>query len=137
MKRLRTIKVLILCMVLSLSILVGCAFAGCDQASTVKNNIQKDADKFDVYRKITFVNLQNGAMLYSSEGYFSLQTTVDNTYQGQQEIGLIFKIAQDAYKMDYFSINNNVAYVIEQLKNTTTDPYHWKIIWYVPTPVIE
>ena len=116
---------------------MGCAFAGCDQASTVKNNIQKDADKFDVYRKITFVNLQNGAMLYSAEGYFSLQTTVDNTYQGQQEIGLIFKIAQDAYKMDYFSINNNVAYVIEQLKNTTTDPYHWKIIWYVPTPVIE
>ncbi len=91
----------------------------------------------DVYRKITFVNLQTGALLYSAEGYFSLQTTVDNTYQGQQEIGLIFKVGGDSYKMDYFSINNNVAYVIEQVENTTTDPYHWKIIWYVPTPVID
>lgn len=133
-KRFRTI----ICIILALWVLLcGAALTGCNQADTVKNNIQKTADRFDVYRKITFVNLQTGAMLYSAEGYFSLQTTVDNTYQGQQEIGLIFKVSGDSYKMDYFSINNNVAYVIEQIENTTTDPYHWKIIWYVPTPVIE
>lgn len=118
-------------------LLCGIVLTGCNQADTVKNNIQKTADKFDVYRKITFVNLQTGVLLYSAEGYFSLKTTVDNTYQGQQEIGLIFKVGGNSYKMDYFSINNNVAYVIEQVENTTTDPYHWKIIWYVPIPVID
>lgn len=107
---------------------------GCSQADSVKHNIQVSADKFETYRKITFVNLQTGDPLYSAEGYFSLQTTVDNQYQGQQEIGLVFKIDKDKYKMDYFSINNNVAYVIEQLENTTTDPYHWKIVWYVALP---
>lgn len=122
---------------LAILLLSGVALTGCTKAKTVQNNIQKDADKFDVYRKITFVNLQTGSMLYSAEGYFSLQTTVNNTYQGQQEIGLIFKVGKSDYKMDYFSINNNVAYVIEQIENTTTDPYRWKIIWYVPTPVIE
>lgn len=117
-------------------LLCSLSLTACTQAETVKHNIQKTADKFDVYRKITFVNLQTGALLYSAEGYFSLQTTVSNAYQGQQEIGLIFKVGGDTYKMDYFSINNNVAYVIEQTENTTTDPYHWKIIWYVPTPEI-
>lgn len=112
-------------------------FVGCDQADTVKHNIQQDANKFNVYRKITFVNLYSNQMLYSAEGYFSVQTTYENSYQGQQEIGIVFKIGADEYKMDYFSIDNNVAYVIEQTNNTTTNPYHWKIVWYVPLPDIE
>lgn len=112
-------------------------FGGCSQADTVKENIQKDADKFKVYRKITFVNLYANEPLYSAEGYFSIQTTYSNDYQGQQEIGLVFKVGKDEYKMDYFSIDNNVAYVIEQAENTTTNPYHWKIVWYIALPDIE
>lgn len=112
-------------------------FVGCSQAGTVKHNIQEDANKFNVYRKITFVNLYSNQMLYSAEGYFSVQTTYENSYQGQQEIGIVFKIGADEYKMDYFSIDNNVAYVIEQTQNTTTNPYNWKIVWYVPLPDIE
>jgi hypothetical protein len=76
-------------------------------------------------------------VLYSAEGYFSVQTTYDNNYQGQQEVGLVFKIGHDEYKMDYFSIANNVTYVIEQIENTTTNPYFWKITWYIPLPDVE
>ena len=103
----------------------------------MRHNIQKEADKFDIYRKITFVNLYTGDPLYSAEGYFSLQTTYSNDYQGQQEIGLVFKTGKDKYKMDYFSLNDNVAYVIEQLENTTGNPYYWKIVWYVALPENE
>ncbi len=110
--------------------------AGCSQAETATHNLQREADKFNVYRKMTFVNLYTGEKLYSAEGYFSVQTTYSNEYQGQQEIALTFKVGKDKYKMDYFSIANNVAYVIEQIKNTTTDPYHWQITWYVATPDI-
>lgn len=28
----------------------------------------------------------------------------------------------------------NVCYVIEQLENTTGNPYHWKIVWYIAIP---
>ena len=108
--------------------------SGCDQADTMRHNIQKEADKFNVYRKITFVNLYTGQLLYSAEGYFSVQTTYCNEYQGQQEIGLVFNVAKNEYKMDYFSIAENVCYVIEQTKNTTGDPYHWKIVWYIAIP---
>lgn len=111
-------------------------FGGCSQADTATHNIQKDADKFNVYRKITFVNLYTNEPLYSAEGYFSVQTTYSNDYQGQQEIGLIFKVGANDFKMDYFSIDNNVAYVIEQTQNTTTNPYYWKIVWYVAVPEI-
>lgn len=107
---------------------------GCNQADTMKNNIQKEANKFNVYRKITFVNLYTGQLLYSAEGYFSVQSTYENNYQGQQEIGLVFNVAKNEYKMDYFSIAENVCYVIEQVENTTGNPYHWKIVWYIALP---
>ncbi len=126
---------------ISLSVLFVCLFmvlmfvlTGCSQADTTRNNIQKEADKFNVYRKMTFVNLYTNEPLYSAEGYFSIQTTYSNEYQGQQEVGLVFKVGPNEYKMDYFSIAENVCYVIEQLENTTTDPYHWKIVWYVAIP---
>lgn len=119
-------------------VLLVCVFAftmvGCSQADTMKHNIQVEADQFKVYRRMTFVNLYTNEALYSAEGYFSMQTTYDNTYQGQQEIALIFKVGKDEYKMDYFSIANNVTYVIEQLENTTGNPYYWKIVWYVALP---
>lgn len=123
-------------------VIILCAFmivpclllTGCSQAATTRHNIQQEADKFNVYRRITFVNLQTGQLLYSAEGYFSLQTTYDNKFQGQQEIGLVFQTGKDKFKMDYFNINNNVSYVIEQLENTTTNPYYWKIVWYIAIP---
>lgn len=127
-------KIIAILMILIIPIIL---VTGCSQAETVTHNIQKDADKFNVYRRMTFVNLYSNELLYSAEGYFSIQTTYANDYQGQQEIGIVFKIGENQYKMDYFSVDKNVAYVIEQVENTTTNPYHWKIVWYVPLPQNE
>lgn len=113
---------------------VGIMF-GCSQANTVTNNIQKEADKFNVYRKMTFVNLYSNTVLYEVEGYFSVQSTYENNYQGQQEVGIVVQVSKDSFKMHYFSIANNVTYVIEQTENINTNPYHWNIVWYVPLPV--
>lgn len=113
---------------------LGFMMIGCDQAGTMQHNIQVEADKFNVYRKMTFINLYTNEALYSAEGYFSVKTSYANEYQGQQEICLVFKVGENEYKMDYFSIANNVTYVIEQLENTTGNPYYWKIVWYVPLP---
>lgn len=112
-------------------------FSACDKSETVTRNIQKDADNFNTYRKMTFVNLYTNTILYTAEGYFSLKSTYENSYQGQQEIALVFMVAPNEYKMNYFSIANNVTYVIEQIENTHTNPYYWDIIFYVPLPTIK
>lgn len=128
-------KKILISLVLVFCVIFGGAFlTACSQADTTRHNIQKEADQFKVYRKMTFVNLYTNELLYSAEGYFSVQTTYSNDYQGQQEIALVFKVGENEYKMDYFCIAENVTYVIEQTKNTTTNPYHWKIVWYIATP---
>lgn len=108
--------------------------SGCSQAETTQHNIAQKANNFKVYRKMTFVNLYTNDLLYSVEGYFSLQSSYENTYQGQQEIAIIIKVAENEYKMHYFSIANNVTYVIEQTQNIYSDPYHWQINWYIALP---
>lgn len=134
MKKSKAIYLIVLSIAILIIMCCMVLFTGCSEASTITHNIQKEADKFNVYRKMTFVNLYTNEPLYSAEGYFSVQTTYSNDYQGQQEIALTFLVGHDKYKMDYFSIAENVCYVIEQLENTHTDPYYWNIVWYVPLP---
>lgn len=126
MKKLKLILVMILVLIIPIGL------TSCNNATTVEHNIQKEANKFNVYRRMRFINLNSDKILYEVEGYFSLQTTYDNQYQGQQEIGIIIETGKDEYKMHYFSVDNNIAYVIEQVENTHTDPYHWEINWYIP-----
>ena len=127
-------KIISLILVIMLSLFT---FTACSLSDTATHNIQKEADNFNVYRKMTFVNLYTNTILYTAEGYFALKTTYTNDYQGQQEIGLIFMVAPNQYKINYFSIANNVTYVIEQIENTHTNPYYWNIVFYVPLPAIK
>ena len=108
-------------------------------ADTTRDNIQNDADSFDVYRRMTFINLRstNPAPLYSVEGYFSVQVTEKTEYAGQQELGILIEVGKDEYMLNYFGLGDGVTYIIEQLKNTHTDPYHYEILWYIPFPAIE
>ena len=113
--------------------IVGVSLSACmgiEKADTVKHNIQVDADNFKTFRRMTFINLRTSERMYCAEGYFSLQTTAN------KEIGLVFKVGKDEYKMDYFSVDSGVTYIIEQIENTTTNPYYMKITWYLPLPVV-
>ena len=69
-KIIKKLAIIISCLVICITplFLVGCV----NKAETVTHNIKQDADNFNTYRKMTFVNLYTGQLLYSAEGYFSL-----------------------------------------------------------------
>ena len=129
-KILKAILIVILIVILTISMM---SLVGCREAYVVRHNIQKDADYFNVYRRMTFINLRTDKILYTAEGYFSLQDTDSNG----TEIGIIFKTGEDEYKINYFSKHENVSYIIEQTENTHTDPYYWEIKVFVPLPDFE
>ena len=109
-------------------VFVALSFTACTSVEQVQYNIQEDADNFRTYRRMTFINLRTAERMYCDEVYFSLKDT------GTNEIGLVFRTGERSYKLDYFGLGDGVTYVIEQLENTTTDPFHWKITWYISVP---
>jgi len=116
MKRAIKIIALVLVLVCSVSVL-----AACNDAQIVQHNISRRSDKFDTYRRVTVMNLRSDRVLLEIEGYISIQNTEGN------ELAVIILTGRDEYKMHYVYLAEEVVYLVEQLENTDTDPYHWDI----------
>lgn len=116
---------------------IGLVFAtlllvGCNPAGSVKHNIGKEAENFNTYRRITVYNLLSDKVLLEVEGYIS--THYDHDYT---RLSVVIKTGEDEFKMHYVHIGaHQMGYIVEQLENTSSDPYSWKIRVYVTKPDI-
>ena len=95
--------------------------SGCNDAQMVQHNIARKSDRFDTYRKVTVLNLRSDKILLEIEGVLSIQNTEGN------ELAVIIKVSEKEYKMHYVYLAPEVVYLVEQVENTNTDPYHWYI----------
>lgn len=105
-----------LCMVLSLT--------ACSTASTVSHNLSKEANEFNVYRKITVTNARTDTIMLQAEGYMSLSNSDMN------ELVLTIKTAEDEYCKNYVYLNDWTCYVVEQTEPKETDKYHYELTFY-------
>ena len=48
---------------------------GCTKSCMVNHNVSKEADNFNVERKITVINVRNNQVLYELTGTFSMQNS--------------------------------------------------------------
>ena len=76
----------------------------CSTASTVNYNLNKEADEFNVYRKITVTNARTDTIMLQAEGYMSLSNNS--------------------------SLNDWTCYVMEQTEPNTVDKYHYELVFY-------
>lgn len=106
-------------------------FAGCDSADNVQHNIATESNQFNTYRKVTVINLRSDKVLLQIEGYISIKDSTDD------ELAIIIKTSPKEYKMHYVYTGSEIVYLVEQLENTSTDPYHWKIKIFAVVPEIE
>lgn len=97
------------------------SFSACNDAQTIQHNISKASDKFETYRQVTVINLRSDKVLLEIEGCLSIQNTDGD------ELAIIIKTGTNEYKMHYVYLAPEVVYLVEQLENTHTDPYHWTI----------
>ena len=121
-------KVFIL--ILTVVIMATC-FMGCTAAVNVNHNLSQAADNFEVVRKITVYNARTDLIIMEMEGYMSLSNNSTN------ELVVTCKVGENEYKKNYVYLNEYVIYAVEDITGTTTDPYHYKIIFYTAKPDIE
>lgn len=111
----------ILAITIGMALLLG-ALSGCSQADRVNSNISKEADAFNVTRRLTVVNARTDKPLFELVGTFS----VSNNSAG--ELVVTSKIGDGQYKKDYVYINKEwTMYVVEDLSGANVSPYHYEI----------
>ena len=106
-------------------------FTSCNSAYNIQHNIGQQSDNFETYRKITVINLRSDKVLLEVEGYLSIKDS------NESELAVIVRTSPKEYKMHYIYTGSEIVYLVEQLENSTTDPYHWEIKIFAVTPKIE
>lgn len=112
----------IIAIALAISTVVGAV--GCTTADTVNYNLSKDANEFNVYRRITVTNARTDTVMLQAEGYMSLSNNSDN------ELVVTIKTGEDQYYKDYIYLNDWTCYVMEQTEPKGTDKYHYELVFY-------
>lgn len=93
-------------------------------ADTVNYNLNKEADEFNVYRRITVTNARTDMIMLQAEGYMALSNNSAN------ELVVTFKTGENQYYKDYIYLNDWTCYVMEQVEPKSTDRYHYELVFY-------
>lgn len=105
--------------------------SGCrGEAQVASENLSKDADNFEVPRRIVFYNGYTGNYILSIEGYCSLE---DNAKQ----LKVTCKTGQSSYKKHYLGLSDNVTYFAEQMDSHKTSGFNYKVNFRPETIIPE
>lgn len=109
---------------------VGCT----SQSDTASYNLSKDADSFEINRKVVFHNDLNDTYLFEIEGRCALGND-----DPENQTTVICKIGPDKYVKEIFRMGDNVSVTAIQTEPSDADPFHYQIIFRPETiiPNIE
>lgn len=98
--------------------------AACSTADTVNHNLSKEANEFNVYRRITVTNARTDTIMLQAEGYMSLSNN------SASELVVTIKTGANTYFKDYIYLNEWTCYVMEQIEPNGVDKYHYELVFY-------
>lgn len=104
-------------------------FAGCTQNDIVTSNVQKQANYFNVARRIVVINARTDKPIFELKGYFAISNNVES------ELVVTCEIDKDKYQVHYIYLNEWTLYVVEDLNGTAVSKYHYEI-WYMPESIL-
>lgn len=108
------------------------ALAGCREANKVSHNVSKEADNFNVTRKLTVINARTDRMVFELIGTFSLSNNSSN------ELEVICETGPGEYKKHFIYLNDWTLYFVEDLSGADVNPYRYEVTIMPETvPVID
>lgn len=126
----RNIKIRNLCFcvfiaaVLVFLAVVCASMTSCRQSDVVSYNVSKEADNFNIFRRITVINSRTDTAIYELEGFFSLSNN------SSRELEIICRVGDNDYRKHFIYLTDTVLYVVEDIGGTDISPFHYKITFY-------
>lgn len=117
----------ILCLGLGVAMMLG-SLTGCsweDEADVASYNISKEADNFNIYRKVTVINNQSDETLLEFEGWCSIENNMDKS-----RLEITYRVGEGQYYKDFIGLNDRTTYVITQIDGANVDKYHYEWLYH-------
>lgn len=102
------------------TITVSC-LSGCTQADRVNQNLSKEADNFNVSRRLVAINTRTDKPILEVMGNFSISNNSAN------ELAITVEVEQGIYKKHYVYLNEWVTYTVEDISGAFVDKYHYEV----------
>ncbi len=104
--------------------------AGCSQADRVSYNLSKDAERFNVTRRLAVINARSDKPVFELIGNFSIYTdSADN------QLEVTVEVEQGKYKKHFVYLNEWTIYTVEDISGAYVDNYHYEVN-YLPEMII-
>lgn len=96
--------------------------SGCGRQSTrVAHNISKEADNFNVTRRLEVINARTDKPVFELIGNFAIANNDTNELEVTVEIG------KGIYKKHLVYLNDWTIYVVEDVSGAYVDKYHYEV----------
>lgn len=107
------------------------ALAACGrEASKVSENISKEADNFNVRRRVTVINTRTDKVEFTVTGLISVDT------EDEQKLVVIAEVAKGKYKKHLINMTEWNMYVVEDVtEGTKVNKYRYEVE-YMPESII-
>ena len=108
--------------------------ASCTEADKVSHNISKEADNFNVIRRVAVINTRTDKVEFEVIGRISIY---DNTSskESTSTLTVVAETDKDKYKKHIIKLTNWNMYVVEDLEGAEVDQYKYEIN-YMPESIL-
>ena len=115
MKKVYLLAALILAMVI---------LTACTESDKVRANLKREADDFNVRRRITVLNTRTDTPMMQITGLLSI--SVDN----DGDLNITIEKSPGEYVLNYAHLSQDTTYIVEQIETKEVSKYKYEIIFY-------
>ena len=113
-------RILVIGMLIALMFIL----AGCTQSEVVTHNLRKEAEEFNIRRRITALNTRTDKPLMQITGLLSIDVDSDG------DLNITVEKAPGEYILNYVHLSQDTTYLVEQIETTEVNKYKYEIILY-------
>ena len=100
------------------------ALSACTQSEKVTYNLKREADDFNIRRRITVLNTRTDTPMMQITGLLAIEVDRDG------DLNITIEKAPGEYVLNYAHLSQDTTYIVEQIETKEVSKYAYEIIFY-------
>lgn len=111
-------------LLVSLFCVIAFVLTACTQADNVRHNLKREADDFNVRRRITVLNTRTDTPMMQITGLLSINVDSDG------DLNITIEKEEGQYILNYAHLSQDTTYIVEQIETKEVNKYQYEIKFY-------